>query len=122
MSVQGLGRRRDVVEAHSPAGEFLKAIGGEAADLPDGGTIAEASAGGEGVVNVSVDGVVGMDDAGDAALCPSGVGFIESVFGEDDDFAGESGVLGIGGGDGGAEAGDAGTDDEGVGEDLREQA
>jgi hypothetical protein len=78
-----------VVEGDAEADEVADAGGAFGAEDFDGGRVAEAGAGGEGIGDVVGDGVVGEHGCGDAALGPAGVGLGECGLGDEGD-----GVLG----------------------------
>ena len=106
------------VEVGAPFDEFLDAGGGFGDDGFDGGEVAEAAGDGHGVGDVGFEGIAGLSpahDGGDAALGVEGVGFLEVRFREEEDFAVSAA---IGRGEGCAEAADAATDHEAVGEDV----
>ena len=75
------------VELHAPAQEFGHVPGATLDDRADGIEIAEASAGGQSVLDVRLGGIERVGDAGDAALGPGRVGVLEVALAQNDDFA-----------------------------------
>jgi len=100
------------VEVGSPLQQFSDEVRSLADDPVDNVFVAYSTTGPEGVVDVSLEGVCFVEDGGDAALGFPGIAVFEAVFAEQQD------VTVPGGFDGGAEAGDSGSDDEAIGESL----
>jgi len=93
------------IEFGAPFDELGDVFGAFFDEESDGGGIAEAIAGVDGVLFVEADFVFIAEGDGDAALGPGGGGIAEVGFGEDEDAAGLAEF------DGGAYASYAGTDD-----------
>ena len=93
------------VEGDSEFGEAADPVGRFPYENLDGGAVAEAGAGGQGVGQVLLDAVVRAHGGGDAALGVLGVGFLDGALGDDDRAAVP------GGEQGGVEPGDARAQD-----------
>ncbi len=88
VTVAAFAAERDLagflVEVGSPVDEFLDATRGFADDHIDDGGVAECAAGDERVVDMFFKTVVGVHDAGDAALGVGAVGLLDGVFRDDE--------------------------------------
>ena len=101
------------VELRAEADQVVDLLRGLADDQLDDVAVAQAGAGDERVLDVVLEAVLGGQHAGDAALGVGAVALVDAVLGDDEhvevgrDF------------EGGAEPGDAGADDEDVGEQVK---
>ncbi len=102
----------NAVKHRTPCVELMNESGSFFDDTLDDGTVAQAAAGLERVLDVTLEAVFVGQDRSDAALCVPGVAVAEGAFADKHDAAG------FGGFQRRAEAGDAGTDDQAVREDC----
>ena len=100
----------DLVEVGAPADQLADPLGCLADDHLDDLGVAQPLAGGEGVGDVVVEVVLGVEDAGDPALGVVAVALADLVLGDDQD------AELVGDAERRAEAGDAAADDQDVGE------
>src|SRR6478752_6345968 len=100
----------------APFDQLLNSLGGFANDHIDDVGVAERAAGDEGVVDMLLEAVVGIHDAGDAALGVAAVGLLDGVFGDDE--GAESLVDLICG----SQSGEAAADNQHIREEMRQLA
>ena len=104
----------DLVEVRPPLDQLGDPPRGLADDQLDDLGVAQPLAGGEGVGDVVLEVVLGVEDAGDPPLGVGAVALADLVLGDDQD------PVRLGDAEGRAEAGEAAADDQDVGEVVRQ--